>query len=116
VPSRHTIQHYYIFGARSIYKNGWKAATTTRPPSLTNGIDLNSSNQSDPNALVWELYNLNDDFNERINLADKYPEKLKELKTLFDTQAKKYNLYPLIDWSDVFRKIYKSGKPPVIPH
>ena len=29
---------------------------------------------------VWELYNLNEDFNERINLAKKYPEKLAELQ------------------------------------
>ena len=59
---------------------------------------------------VWELYNLNEDFNERNNLAKKYPEKLEELKKLFDEQAKENNLYPLIDWQDVYgRRIHNTG-------
>jgi arylsulfatase len=32
--SRHTLQHYYIFGARSVYKDGWKAATAHRPDRI----------------------------------------------------------------------------------
>jgi hypothetical protein len=53
---------------------------------------------------VWELYNLNEDFNERVNLASKYPEKLNELKALFDEEARKYNVYPLIDWTDCLNR------------
>jgi arylsulfatase A-like enzyme len=49
----------------------------------------------------WELYNLNEDFNELNDLASKNPEKLKELKALFDQRAEKYKLYPFIDWLDV---------------
>jgi len=33
------------------------------------------------------IYNLNTGYNERANLATKYPEKLKELQALFDDQA-----------------------------
>ena len=44
-----------------------------------------------------ELYNLNEDFNERVNLAQKHPEKLKELRALYDAEAAKYHIYPLID-------------------
>jgi arylsulfatase len=110
--SLHHIQHYYIFGARSIYKDGWKAGTLHHPDIL----DLAAA-PGKPAAVtrdwdkdVWELYNLNEDFNERIDLAKKYPEKLEELKKLFDTQAKKNNLYPLIDWQDVFqRKIHNTA-------
>ena len=29
--SRHTDQYYYIFGSRSIYKDGWKAETLHHP-------------------------------------------------------------------------------------
>lgn len=117
-PSRHTVQHYYIFGSRSIYKDGWKAGTLHRPSILNNGSSLNTAKNEVINfdTDVWELYNLNEDFNERINLADKYPEKLKELKALFEVQAKKYSVYPLIDWNDIFGKIFNSGKSPVIPH
>jgi hypothetical protein len=35
------------------------------------------------------------DFNERTNLADRHPKKLKELKAQFDKEAEKYNVYPL---------------------
>ncbi|SHI03208.1 arylsulfatase [Chryseolinea serpens] len=83
-PSRHHIQYYEIMGSRSIYKDGWKAGTlhVKKEP-----FDKD----------VWELYNLNEDFNERNNLASKYPEKLKELQDLFDAEAWKYNVYPLKD-------------------
>src|SRR6185436_313682 len=43
----------------------------------------------------WELYNLKDDAVESTNLADKMPDKLKELQVLFYAEAKKYNVLPL---------------------
>ncbi len=49
------------------------------------------------------MYNLDKDINERIDLAKKYPEKLKELQEQFDTDAKRFNVYPLIDWQDVLK-------------
>ena len=52
----------------------------------------------------WQLYNLNDDFNERVDLAKKFPEKLAELKKIFDEQAEKNHLYPLLSWYDVYNK------------
>ncbi|HEX8059221.1 MAG TPA: hypothetical protein VF481_21305, partial [Novosphingobium sp.] len=53
----------------------------------------------DENA--WELYNLNEDFTERLNLAQRYPEKVAELRALFEKEAQAHNLYPLITWDDV---------------
>jgi arylsulfatase A-like enzyme len=97
-PSRHTLQYYYIFGARSIYKDGWKAELAY-PSSFITG-NAQSPQPFDENA--WELYNLNEDYTERIDLAKKYPEKLAELKALFEEQAKSHNLYPYITWDDVF--------------
>ena len=87
-PSKHTVQYYELRGKRAIYKDGWKASVfheTGKPFSKD----------------VWELYNLNEDFNERINLAAKNPDKLKELQDLFDSEATKYNVFPLIDASQV---------------
>ncbi|MES2732852.1 MAG: arylsulfatase [Bacteroidota bacterium] len=83
-PTRHTVQHYEIMGSRSIYKDGWKAGT------------LHVKKQPFEQD-KWELYNLNEDFNERNDLATKNPEKLKELQELFDAQAWKFNIYPLKD-------------------
>ena len=104
--SRHTEQHYYIFGARSVYKDGWKASTAHRPDRIdwTLLSDAQKAAANDPNRFendVWELYNINEDFNELNDLSAKYPEKLKELKALFDKRAVEYKLYPFIDWIDV---------------
>lgn len=95
--SRHTLQYYYIFGSRSIYKDGWKAELAY-PSSFITG-NAQSRQPFDENA--WELYNLNDDYTERIDLAKKYPEKLAELKALFEDQAQAHHLYPYITWDDV---------------
>ncbi|MBX2924840.1 MAG: arylsulfatase [Chitinophagaceae bacterium] len=81
---RHTIQYYELRGKRAIYKDGWKASVYHE--SGTSFADD-----------VWELYNLNEDFNERIDIAKQNPGKLKELQDIFDGEAKKYNVYPLID-------------------
>lgn len=86
-PSRHVIQHYEIMGSRSIYKDGWKAGTLHKK-----GDDFNNDK--------WELYNLNEDYNERFNLAGSNPQKLKELQELFDSEAAKYNIYPLKDGTE----------------
>jgi arylsulfatase len=103
--SRHNVQYYYIFGSRSVYKDGWKAAYAYEPITkygFAGNISVEDSSHND-----WHLYNLKDDFNERIDLAKKYPEKLKELKALFDELATKNRLYPLITWDDVSNKIQK---------
>lgn len=83
-PERHTVQYYEIAGSRSIYKDGWKAETWH-----THGTTFDTD--------VWELYDLNKDFNELNNLAASNPAKLKELQNTFDGEAKKYNVYPLKD-------------------
>jgi arylsulfatase len=96
-PTRHTLQYYYIYGSRSIYDNGWKAELPYPNAALTGNAA--SSKPFDENA--WELYNLNDDYTERIDLAKEFPDKLAALKTEFEEQAKAHNLYPYITWDDV---------------
>ncbi|HEX8528888.1 MAG TPA: sulfatase/phosphatase domain-containing protein, partial [Cytophagales bacterium] len=106
-PARHTQQYYTIFGNRSIYKDGWKAGAAHRPNTLdlfTYAGEPKKAIANNPAEEVWELYNLNEDFNERVDLAKKYPEKLKELKALFDAEAAKYNIYPLIDIEHVVER------------
>lgn len=91
-PDNHTQQYFEMFGNRAMYKDGWKAVTIhgNRMPWLTNSV---SPFEED----VWELYNLKEDPTESNNLAEKYPEKLEELKELWDKEAWKYNVYPLYD-------------------
>jgi arylsulfatase len=89
-PTRHTTQYFELVGNRGIYKDGWMASTTPlRLPWVTIGAEPS------PDDFKWELYNVNNDFSQADNLADKNPEKLKELLAVFDTEAKKYNVYPL---------------------
>ncbi|MEJ7926358.1 arylsulfatase [Sphingobium sp. AN641] len=97
-PSRHRLQYYYIFGSRAIYQDGWKASLAYPYPLTAN--TASGRKPFDENA--WELYDLNTDFNERVNLAAKYPDKVKDLRALFEQQAQEHNLYPLITWDDVF--------------
>jgi Sulfatase len=89
-PTRHTTQNFEITGNRAIYKDGWIASTTPlRLPWVTIGVEPN------PDDFKWELYNISEDFSQANNLAEKNPEKLKELQDAFDVEAKKYNVYPL---------------------
>jgi hypothetical protein len=46
---------------------------------------------------VWELYNVNEDFSQANNLAQKNPEKLKELQQLFKEEAAKNHVFPIDD-------------------
>ena len=53
----------------------------------------------------WELYHVAEDFSESTNLAKENPEKLEELKKIFDEEAWKYNVYPLYD--DMIQRMAK---------
>ncbi len=91
-------QYYEMFGNRAIWVDGWKAVVlhANRMPWEANVV-LPFDNDE------WELYNVAEDFSESTNLADKYPEKLEELKKIFDEEAWKYNVYPLYD--DMIKRI-----------
>jgi arylsulfatase A-like enzyme len=91
-PSARTEQVFEQLGNRAMYKDGWKAVTIhgNRMP-----WDVGGTYAFDKD--VWELYNLNEDFSESNDLAAKYPEKLEELKTLWDKEAWRNNIYPLYD-------------------
>jgi len=89
---RHT-QYFETGGHRAIYHDGWVAANFHGAPWILTG----SVGFSDPQYNTWELYNIEKDFSQSNNLAEKHPEKLKELVALFDTEAKKYQVYPLDD-------------------
>jgi arylsulfatase A-like enzyme len=93
-PSKHTTQYFEMFGNNGIYHDGWVAATT---PGVAPWDTAAESQGRLPNVLdyKWELYNINDDFSEANNLADKEPNKLKELQDLFWSEAEKYNALPI---------------------
>ena len=99
-PTQHPEQYYELFGNRALYKDGWKAVTihAGRMP-----WDLNRTAPFEND--VWELYNLNEDFSEAVNLADQNPEKLEELKARWEELAWENNVFPLYD--DMIQRIAK---------
>jgi len=91
-PDKKQRQYYEMFGNRAVWVDGWKAVTlhAKRMP-----WDVNVVLPFDQDE--WELYHVAVDFSESTNVADQYPEKLAELRKIFDEEAWKYNVYPLHD-------------------
>jgi arylsulfatase len=44
----------------------------------------------------WELYHVDEDFSEAVDLAAEHPKKLRELQALFLAEAEKYLVTPLL--------------------
>jgi arylsulfatase len=91
-PSKHRTQYFEMFGNRAIYHNGWIASTV---PSQGPWELTKPANPDVMNAYKWELYNLKEDWTQDHNLAEKYPEKLRELQELFLVEGAKYQVFPL---------------------
>jgi arylsulfatase A-like enzyme len=84
-------QYFEVFTNRAIYDKGWIACAQHTLPWRQ---DLAPGHWEKDR---WELYNLDDDFSENRDLAQKYPAKLKSLQKIFDGECKKYGVYPLDD-------------------
>lgn len=91
-PAKHE-QYFEIFGSRAMYKDGWIASVFgPRTPWIAGLAGLINWN---PDNDQWALYELDGDYSQAVDVAAKYPEKLAELQTDFDTQAKANHVYPL---------------------
>ena len=103
-PEYRTTQYFEMHGNRSIYHNGWVAAQRTAllPWGYTTPADAASP--------AWELYDLTHDYSEAKDLASARPEKLEELKRLFDVEAERNKVFP-ID-SRVFGRQHPNPPPP----
>ncbi len=88
---RHTTQYFEIFCNRAIYHDGWVAATVHKVP-WESAPRVKSFDKD-----AWELYHVDEDFSQANNIADKNPEKLRELQALFLKEAVKYHVLPLDD-------------------
>ncbi len=85
-----TTQYFETGGHRAIYKDGWVAASFHGAPWVLTGSIGFADNK-------WELYNIEEDFSEAVDLAAKHPDKLKEMLAAFNAEAKKFDVYPLDD-------------------
>ena len=107
-PERHVVQYYEMLGNRAIYANGWLAATSPvrLPWNLGGGVDANINKAP---GLAWQLFNLDTNFNQTEDLAQRNPGKLAEMQALFAKQAEKYNINPLNDRTDAARGLGQAG-------
>ena len=96
--SRHTQQYFEILGNRAMYKDVWIACW--RPDRIPWKLDPPTlarfaPDKWNPDNDKCELYNLDEDFSQANDVADKYPDKVRELTALFWAEAEKYQVTPL---------------------
>jgi arylsulfatase len=79
-------QFYSMLGTRAIWHRGWKAVTAV-PAGPNYWLPLEEQR--------WELFDTENDPCECHDLSDQYPERLKELRGLWWSEAEKYQALPL---------------------
>jgi arylsulfatase A-like enzyme len=84
-------QYFEVFTNRAIYDKGWIACAQHTLPWRQDLAPAHWENDR------WELYNIDEDFSEAKDLAAQFPDKLAELKAIFDEEAEKNHVYPLDD-------------------
>jgi arylsulfatase len=90
-PSTKQIQYFEMLGNRGLWYKGWKAVTYHGRLPWENNARWSFDEDK------WELYNVEEDFSECHNLAEKHPDKLRQLVELWWAEAEKYNVLPLDD-------------------
>ena len=106
---RHETQYFEMLCNRGIYHKGWTAVTRHGNPPW-----VMAEAQPALDDDVWELYDTNKDWSQAHDLAKQMPEKVADLKRLFEFEATKYNVFPLDD-----RKVERAnpdlaGRPAVV--
>ncbi|WP_152049309.1 arylsulfatase [Tautonia marina] len=90
-PDRRTTQYFEMLGNQGIYHDGWMASAIRAIPWLS------EPEPADLLDMPWELYHVDEDFSQAVDLAAEHPEKLDELVKLFFAQAARYDVLPLDD-------------------
>ncbi|ETF01599.1 arylsulfatase [Advenella kashmirensis W13003] len=107
VKSQRTTQYFELLGHRAIFHDGWIATARHqgRLPWQIGGGNATGDFDSD----TWELYNIENDFSQANDLAQQFPEKLKELQALWRKEAVKHKVFPL---DDRYGERYHQGPSP----
>jgi len=92
VPSRHRTQYFEMMGQYALYHDGWLLSTkVNRAPWQAFG----AANPDPLNNQVFQLYDLNRDFSQTDDIADKNPQKVREMREMFMAEARKYQVFPM---------------------
>jgi arylsulfatase len=91
-PSRHHTQYFEMMGQYALYHDGWLLSTkVNRAPWQAFG----AANPDPLNNQVFQLYDLNKDFNQTDDIAAKNPQKVAEMRQMFVAEARKYQVFPM---------------------
>ncbi len=93
-PGRLLTQYFEIMGSRGIYHEGWFASAFGPRIPWQAGMSASLATWT-PDHDRWELYDLEKDWSQANDLAEKMPEKLAELKELFAIEFARNNGYPV---------------------
>jgi arylsulfatase len=88
---RRSTQYFEIGADRGVYHDGWFANTT---PVMMPWV-RKTRDTPHPGDYEWELYHLDTDFSQTENLALQFPEKLANLKQIFQEEALRNQVLPL---------------------
>ncbi|QDU15320.1 Arylsulfatase [Gimesia maris] len=91
-PSRHKTQYFEMMGQWAMYHDGWFMSTkVNRAPWQA----YSAANPDPLNNQVFQLYDLNTDWNQTSDIAAEHPDKITEMRAMFLDEAKKYQVLPL---------------------
>jgi len=101
--TKHKTQYFEMIGHRSIYHDGWRAVCPYPGPSFEEGAkkgyyfpsDIDANKLEDLDRDGWELYHVDADVAENHDVADQHPDKLRDMITLWYTEAGRYNVFPI---------------------
>ena len=87
------MQYFELRGNRAITQGRWRAVAIH---------DCGTPFENDK----WELFDFEQDFSEAVNLAERYPAKLAELKALWASEWQRHGIEPL---KEPIRSVCASG-------
>lgn len=87
-PERHRRQYFEVFGNAALYDDGWLIAS----PVLAIG---RIGGEAAASAPKWQLYDLKHDSSQTIDVADRFPARLDEMRRSFDAEARRNNVFPI---------------------
>ncbi len=100
-PTKHHTQYFEMFAHRSLYHDGWRAVCPFPGTSFAEAgvgfgqLELTEDKLRELDAGGWELYHVEVDPAETVDLADTERAKLIEMIALWYTEAGKYKVFPL---------------------
>jgi arylsulfatase len=104
-PTTKQTQYYEMLGTRGLWHDGWKVSAEHGPVP----INLGNFDQD-----RWQLFHVDEDRSEAVDLADQHPDKVRALTDLWLQEAERNSVLPLNDLSiPEFHKLeYHLAVPP----